>query len=156
MTELATEQTRGRPRITDGRYFKDIPLEDKIERWERVTKVLRELSDHVIDKHFDMSYWMNVTSCGTTGCAAGQCALDPWFQRRGFGAKIDGKDWAWTGLLPEHFFGLTGYYNVFTNDDIISKGEDKGCYRKERKPRAQHRLALRAANQYLKSLKAQR
>lgn len=156
MTELATKQTRGRPPISDGRAFDDLTLDKQIERWERLTKVLREMSDHAIDHHFDMNTWMSVTSCGTVGCAAGQCALDPWFRRRGFGINIFKASgaWSWSGLYPEQFFGIDGYNEVLTDSDIMMT--DKFGERRDRKPRAQHRLALRAANQYLKSLKAQR
>lgn len=158
-----TTAVRGRPRITDARHFDALSLEEKIERWERVRYILRRMSQHVIDKHFDMSSWLSKTSCGTTGCVAGQCSLDPWFQRRGFGSRfeahcLNGSTWNWTGLKPEEFFGRKGHREVFTNPlamvcevAVTSSGEVR-----ERKPRAQHRIALHLTNKYLKTLKAQR
>ena len=48
-----------------------------IERLEQVVRVLKELPP---EKKFDLGGWMK---CGTTGCAIGWAASDPWFTRRG-------------------------------------------------------------------------
>jgi hypothetical protein len=75
-----------------------IPLKDKpevpktkaelIERWENVRRVLTSLSPHDAAEHFDMADWGRKTECGTVGCAAGLCSLDPWFQERKFKAEM--------------------------------------------------------------------
>lgn len=143
---------RGRPRIVDGRDFNDISHDEQVERWERVRHVLRSMSKHQIDKHFDMTLWLTKAHCGTIGCAAGQCALDPWFNRRGYGVN-----WALptkTTLDPEYCFGSSGYRDVFINLYDMSYTDRDGDTA-QRKPRAQHRITLRNVNQYLKQLKAQ-
>ena len=145
----------GRPPIQDGRPWDDLNLEEQIERVHRARLVLRRMSKHAIEHHFDMTMWGSKTKCGTVGCAAGQCALDPWFQRRGFGMTFNqGGYHRWTGLHPSNFFGEDLYYEVFVNDDIMSYETPNGDG-KNRKPLAQHRLALRGINQYLKQLKAE-
>jgi len=146
---------RGRPPIEDGRPFKDITQAEQLERWQRVRHVLRKLTPHQIDKHFDMRDWLQQTSCGTVGCAAGQCSLDPWFTRRGFGAQ-----WHSNGAFdrftidPERFFGRRGYSEVFVNMNSMEyvRGDNIPV---SRKPRAQHRITLRNVNQYIKRLKPQ-
>jgi hypothetical protein len=145
---------RGRPRIEDSRLWEVIPLSDKIERVNRARLVLRRMTPHAIDRHFNMSFWGEKTPCGTTGCAAGQCALDPWFQRRGFSMSFKETGMMlWTGLYPANFFGDDLYEQVFVNDKIMSYEAKNGAI-EQRKPSAQHRLALRGINQYLKQLKA--
>lgn len=55
-----------------------------IERWRQCERVLVNLSPHEREKHWDMGRWGLKTLCGTIACAAGHCAMDPWFQERGF------------------------------------------------------------------------
>lgn len=55
-----------------------------IERWENVLRVLTSMTRHEREHHFAMTIWGTKTSCGTVGCAAGHCSLDPWFRKRGF------------------------------------------------------------------------
>lgn len=102
-----------------------------IERWENCLRVLQSLTPHQRRKHWDMSKWGEVTDCGTVACAAGHCALDPWFQRRGlkmtFVQKID--EWGEEhtdvkfdeDLVPV-FFGETGTLQIFydTNRRTVS------------------------------------
>lgn len=145
---------RGRPRIEDGRLFNDITRAEQIERWERVRHVLRNLSQHQIDKHFNMGVWLSKESCGTVGCAAGMCALDPWFNRRGY--SVDWIEVTHTTIDPEYFFGRDGYLQVFVNHDAISYLRKSDGDNVDRKPRAQYRITLRNVNQYIKRLKAAR
>lgn len=49
------------------------------ERLLQVCRVLRELPPN---KKFDLTHWY---VCGTTGCAIGWSAADPWFRKRGLG-----------------------------------------------------------------------
>lgn len=92
-------------------------LNDLIEKWENVRRVLDSLDAHAREKHFSMGYWGIQTDCGTVACAAGHCAMDPWFQERGFKARLlkgsrglsiyyDG-EWSfyrWTTMI-RRFFG---------------------------------------------------
>lgn len=146
---------RGHPLIVDGRRFEDISHDEQVERWERVRHVLRSMSQHQIDKHFDMADWLQVNDCGTVGCAAGHCSLDPWFNRRGFSAVLyDGKYFKGFTMNSSDFFGNDGCQAVFVDRHCqyyINLDGDT-IYRK---PRAQHRMTLRNVNQYLKQLKAQ-
>jgi hypothetical protein len=57
---------------------------DRIERYRQLIRVMRGLSKHERERHFDMESWGRKTPCGTTMCAAGFCGVDPWFQERGF------------------------------------------------------------------------
>lgn len=140
---------RGRPRIKDDRFFNELSHAEKVQRWERVRKVLRDMSKHQIKHHFDMGQWIRETECGTVGCAAGLCSIDPWFNRRGFASKLEfGAHSGWT-IHPCDFFGPIGYDDVFTDENIIRDKDGES-----RTPTAQHRLALRAVNQYLKGIKS--
>ena len=58
---------------------------------ERLTR-LAELLDrvpHSAPVSFDLSSWAMKSDCGTTACACGHAALDPWFQSQGFYLKDD-------------------------------------------------------------------
>lgn len=103
--------------------FNGLPTKAKIERWENVLRVLRGLTRHQRTKHWDMDAFLDLRSCGTVGCAAGHCALDPWFRRRGFKAVPyddtygDGEDYmvlADDVDLPQ-FFGEEGTDRIFEN-----------------------------------------
>lgn len=151
---------RGGQPIKDGRDFKDISAAEQIERWERVRHNIRKLTPHQIEHHFRMGTWIAKTSCGTVGCVAGQCALDPWFNRRGFGVTwkamefAEGEDWTWT-KNPRKFFGTYGYQEVFVNDNSIQWFNKRTGMYVDYTPKQQHRAALRNVNQYLKHLKAE-
>jgi hypothetical protein len=153
---LEIKRGRGRPPISDGRSWDYISLEEKIERVDRARLVLKRMSKHAIEKHFDMSIWGNQTPCGTVGCAAGQCGLDPWFNRRGFRMHFNRYGSQLWSTHPSRFFGDFLYESVFVNDKIMNYDKPNGEYAVTRKRSAQHRLALRGINQYLKTLKAQR
>ena len=80
-----------------------------IERLEQVVRVLVELPP---EKKFDLQLWMR---CGTTGCAIGWAASDPWFNRRGL--KLEsyvpmfqqrGKPTLWEYNAIKAFFDLSG------------------------------------------------
>lgn len=155
----------GRPKIEDNRPWDLIPLADKVERAERIVTVLSNLSGHQVDKHFDMGQWAEKTDCGTVGCAAGQCAMDPWFQRRGFGvifekrSNRDGSDpfymWEWTGLDPQLFFGSDLYHGVFTCNDLIVKFAKSSQDLVVRTPRDSRRRVVAKVRRYVRLLKRQ-
>ena len=80
-----------------------------IERLEQVVRVLVELPP---EKKFDLTLWMK---CGTTGCAIGWAASDPWFKRRGLklssympNFQQRGKPLLWEKTAIKAFFNLSG------------------------------------------------
>ena len=92
--------------------FVDCSAEEQIERWERVERVLTELTPHERRKHFDMRGWARKTPCGTVACAAGHCGMDPWFRRRGFHISPNGD---FKGMDVTAFFGYHGTNHIFLN-----------------------------------------
>ncbi len=90
------------------KHWNDTTHNEKIARWEQVLRVLRSMTRHERERHFNMSFYGQKTSCGTVACAAGHCGLDPWFRRRGF--KMD-------------FRLLKSYYGRYFWDDDISDVE---------------------------------
>lgn len=68
----------------DARFPTEDMKERIIERWQNALRVLKAMTEHEIARHFDMSTWGRKTACGTVACLAGHCALDPWFNERGF------------------------------------------------------------------------
>lgn len=134
--------------------WNDIPHAERVLRWERVETVLAGMSEHEIDNHFNMGVWGRKTDCGTVGCAAGQCALDPWFKRRGFGLRfkpatafLGGWKLEWEGLLPDVFFGHVGYATVFLAPVTLTPGG------RDRRPRVQHKMVLKILRRYIRQLK---
>lgn len=130
----------------------EIPHAERVLRWERVETVLTGMSEHEIDNHFDMSAWGRKTDCGTVGCAAGQCGLDPWFKRRGFGITFKPASWGgwqleWEGLQPQAFFGAVGYSVVFLAQVALTPT----C--QDRRPRVQHKMVLKILRRYISELK---
>lgn len=90
---------------------------DYVERWEQVLRVLEGLTPHEREKHFFMGIWGQETACGTVACAAGHCALDPWFRERGFIGEFDGRfnnTLQFPKAKPEEFFGQRGHNMIFT------------------------------------------
>jgi hypothetical protein len=90
---------------------------EKIERWQNVLRVLRRLTPHQRRKHFNMAIFLDKTDCGTVGCAAGFCALDTWFRRRGFSARLDRNGLLEIGESADihGFFGPHGSSSIFHN-----------------------------------------
>ena len=110
------------------KHWENLTRREKIARWKNLLRVLTSLTPHQRRKHFDMSDWLNVTACGTTGCAAGHAALDPWFNRRGFGAKFFVNTTANYGLrgqrtTPEKIQALIKEHG----EDNVNSWEDFTC-----------------------------
>lgn len=107
----------------------EINTKQKIERWENVLRVLRALTPHERKAHWDMSQFSMQTSCGTIACAAGHCAFDPWFRRRGFAISLRRIDeeistnGRWIGSVVKEFFGEHGANTIFFNGDRRPVGE---------------------------------
>lgn len=81
-----------------------------IERLEQAVRVMRGLSEHDRKHHFNIGVFARQTECGTVACVAGHCALDPWFQERGFKIETIGTerwDLGSVTLSLEEFFGTT-------------------------------------------------
>lgn len=119
----------------------DCTKEEKIERWENARRVVQAIADdpHAKERHWDTGEWGFQTDCGTVGCAAGHCSMDPWFREQGFKSKphpvsqkllIEGKglnleadfftdpDGVWTpcwGKITDSFFGWIGSARIFGN-----------------------------------------
>lgn len=85
------------------KYWSDCSPEERVERWVNVERVLNDLSPHEREKHFNMRCWGYENECGTVGCAAGLCSLDPWFQEHGWRgvyvplSEIEKRCWANSG-----------------------------------------------------------
>jgi len=94
-----------------------------IERWEQCQRVLEAMPEHERRHHFDMANFGMETACGTVACAAGHCALDPWFQSRGFAmTRCQGSECSdrnckiyILSLSIDRFFGLKGSQSIFMN-----------------------------------------
>lgn len=92
------------------------PTNDQlIERWENCKRVLENLSPHDRELHWDMSLYLRDTACGTVGCAAGHCSMDPWFQSQGLIPTLHKDDgWYLDGDIDlDKFFGRQGSRNIF-------------------------------------------
>lgn len=120
-------------------------IQQLIERWENAIRVLRALTPHERKNHWSMSTWGIKTECGTVQCAAGHCANDPWFRRRGFKYNPNwAKDYRLKkyrgcasryafGMTPDQFFGeraFSVFYNTNSRSvrDVINemKGHIRG------------------------------
>lgn len=128
---------------------------EKVLRVRNLIRVLTGLTAHERKKHFDMGDWLEKNTCGTVGCAAGFCGIDPWFRRHGF--KIDlvknsAQDIAQSGVThslkqmtsPEDFFGDQLCDQVFING-VFMRGDGID----------QHKAVLGAVRLYLKQLQAE-
>jgi hypothetical protein len=110
--------------------WKDRTLDEKVEIWENVARVLANLTPHERKNLFDMSWWGVKEPCGTIACAAGYCGMDSWFRRRGVSLKRY-KSESEDGTLSKHmefldsdgayvnvedFFGPYGFDVIFCDD----------------------------------------
>src|SRR5258708_4642058 len=88
-------------------------LNELIERWDNVERVLVSMPEHERQRHWNMGTWGEVTDCGTVACAAGHCGLDPWFRERGFALEFHGG----SAAIPpvDSFFGFEGTKRIFLN-----------------------------------------
>jgi hypothetical protein len=135
----------------------DCTHKEQIERWTNVLRVLTKMTRHAREKHFDMSNWAEKTDCGTVGCAAGHCAMDPWFRRRGFKGEfrpyqytdLPGFYWRFTGIEPEEFFGSDGHHRIFVNTELCNPEDED-----ESRGASAHRAVVAEVREYIKELKA--
>lgn len=99
--------------------FNLVSIEQKIERWQQAIRVLKGLSPHERRKHWNMAWWGERNECGTIACAAGHCALDPWFRRRGLQMHFKYKRNYWHMYFNTthvaNFFGDEGTRAIFYN-----------------------------------------
>lgn len=113
--------------------------DQRIERFEEAVRVMTAMKPHARARHFDMGRWGERTKCGTVACAAGHCALDPWFRKQGL--TIKGLDNGNCAI----FFGWEANERIFVSADLYELSGVKG-----------HRAALKRMRTYLGYLKAQR
>lgn len=101
----------------DFKGWNDIDKKERIRRWERVLHVLKKMTPHEREHHFNIADWGRKTSCGTVACVAGHAGLDPWFRRRGFRINLYRGGFTRTFPIynPDEFFGSAGYERVFIN-----------------------------------------
>lgn len=59
-------------------------IRKSITRYRQLIRVMKGLTPHQKEKHFEMSRWGRKTDCGTSFCAAGFAGKDPWFKKWGF------------------------------------------------------------------------
>jgi hypothetical protein len=110
--------------ITDKLKFKIFnacSLEEQVERWRHVERVLLALDEHARAEHWNMKTFGVKNECGTIACAAGHCGMDPWFIDQGLVLEVVG-DGAATFSGGCHapdvillFFGLDGVSHIFLN-----------------------------------------
>lgn len=110
-------------------------MREKVQRWTEAMRVLRALTPHQRRRHLDMSTFAVKTECGTMACAAGFCALDSWFHRRGFQVRFDatgvmliksvtGRSFGGDFTGPtEAFFGARGTTLIFYRTDPRPVGD---------------------------------
>ena len=105
---------------------KKIPAKILIKRLQRAYKIMDKMTPHERRKHFDMGKWGQKTECGTVGCLAGHCGLDPWFKKEGFEFRFDKKPDSngrfYGGFVggwrkPEQFFGTQIHYQILMDTD---------------------------------------
>lgn len=103
---------------SDSSSNRHLPSQEQlIERWTQCLRVLANLSPHEREEHFNMSEYLATTACGTVGCAAGHCSMDPWFHEQGL-IPYENSDGSW--YLPHNvnlddFFGRRGSRDIFHN-----------------------------------------
>lgn len=98
-----------------------LPQSKRLEIWENALRVLLAMDEHTRTHHFNMHTWLSERECGTVGCIAGHCALDPWFQKKydfrpeksSYNGRIYG-----ISKSAEDIFGTVGYRRVLTNVDL--------------------------------------
>lgn len=115
---------------------------EKVLRVEKAIETLASMTLHEQRNHFDMSDWVYKNDCGTIACAAGQCAIQPWFRRRGFVFSI--RDAGFTNMYPNTFFGDELYDQVFVSQKFTNLSG-----------REAHKAVLKAIRLYLVKLKAE-
>lgn len=103
---------------------------ERVERFQQAIRVMSDMTAERIENEFNMSTWGEKTACGTVACAAGWCAMDPWFNERGLMmAEIErtdsysGETWVDFTFSKEgnasQFFGEAAVDAVFTRASFM-------------------------------------
>lgn len=124
------------------KLWDELTPKQKVTRWKHAVRVLEEMGEHEITHHFDMNTWGEQTPCGTVGCAAGQCGLDPKIRKMGFKLNFSTTGRTEFSVLPGNFFGWDAYHDIFTDDDLI-----------DMKGKKAHTKVLKKMREYLEELK---
>jgi len=99
----------------------DTTAAQRVERYERLLKVMQGLTPHQRREHFDITTWGYRTECGTVACAAGHAGLNTWFRRHGFTMTCTRREgYAFPGMQPSEFFGGEGMNIIFTNGRLTT------------------------------------
>ena len=103
--------------------FYEKTQKQQVEIWENVLRVLRSLTPHERKKHWNMADFIEETPCGTVCCAAGHCAFDSWFMKRGWKAERNefGLN-VWNANIHD-YFGEVGSRGIFHNFDSRPVGQ---------------------------------
>lgn len=117
------------------RTWHECTHEERVERWENVQRVLLGLDEHAQQKHFDMGHWIKLTDCGTVGCIAGHCSLDPYFWELGLKAtkKVTSSgEWflAYESFerITQKILGSDGYQRVLIYNEFPNRLESTPTY----------------------------
>jgi hypothetical protein len=124
--------------------WNDLNIDEQIERWQNVRRVLKKLTPHQKKKHFNMAHWGVKTDCGTIACAAGFCGLDPWFIKQGLklvpkvltkksfkDSKYYEKDWKYyesVADILEDNKGMGNFDNGVSIEDFFGVGGTKRIF----------------------------
>lgn len=130
------------------KLWNELTPKQRVNRWSHAVRVIENMSDHEIENHFDMSEWAYKNACGTIGCAAGQCGMDPKIRKQGF--KLNWFKDVTAGYMyrsrftipPYDFYGEYAYRQIFTGENFV-RLEGKVA----------HTLVLQAMKDYLRVLK---
>ena len=132
---------------------------EKVERWSHAVDVIAGLSEHERTYHFNMAVWGDITDCGTIGCAAGFCGMDPEFKEQGLEMEIisyhcDKKhhEVIWPKIRPFEFFGSYAYDRIFVNPEFTDPDHHENR-QFGTSGRATHARVLKEMQEYLEELK---
>lgn len=81
----------------------------------KLAQLLRKPLPKGVDR-FEMRSWQSHKECGTSACAVGLAASDPWFNKRGFKIMNGGP-----GFIPERGCYLGGWNAVIRFFDLTEE-----------------------------------
>jgi len=110
----------------------EVSHNERVARWENVERVYLSLDEHARAKHFDMEHWILSNDCGTVGCIAGHCALDPYFRNLGLRPTEikteSGETLYYEGRIPSiarSILGWDGFERVLRFSDYMNEERRK-------------------------------
>ena len=117
------------------KFWDELTPKQKVIRWASAVRCIENLTPHERKHHFDMGDWIQETECGTVGCAAGHCGLDPNIRKQGFA-------WQWKKEIFNSFFSIDprDFYGDDATDSIFLG------------PESEYKHVLKEMKLYLKKL----